>query len=83
MERDTFEGVIYHAEAPDLFFTIDRQAAPSPFDWVAVERKADGRLTIEPYHGQDHYAGAVVLNFYLLQHSTQWTPRLAGRPLPY
>ncbi len=73
---DCFKTAVYHIDAPDLFVIVDYRAKPEPYDWVVIKQSITGELVIALYEGQPYVGVVIVMEFYQLQQSEQWTPRI-------
>jgi hypothetical protein len=81
-KADRFRTLVYHVEESDLFITVDYDAKPAPGDWIVVRRQ-DSNITIALYRGQGWLGVVRVLEFYQLQQSEQWAPRIYSLMLQF
>jgi len=72
---DRFETFVYHIDESDTFIKIVAGADAEDGDWVVVGREGEDTISLAQYDGQRHLGVVVILDFYLLTQSEQWTPK--------
>jgi hypothetical protein len=76
---DTFQGFVYHIDESDTFIRIAYGAAAEDGDWVVTGREDEDTILLAQYTGQRHLGLVVILDFYPLTESEQWTPHPPSR----